>query len=596
MKKTAISVKTQILAMACVMGLQCGAESAVWSDWIGIHGAAPSPWESAFLVPLGSEQGGYELVGDGTDPSDSHPAPSAAVFDATGQLQSAFWLDAPADAYDAALVPVENGLYFAHVIGNDGAVEAGLFDAATGQARFVRRLPGPADPDEIICECLEGNRIAIVQLLDDSVRVATLNEAGDLIFKREYQSSSFQAPSEGGLPGLSSVRTVRFDALPNGDGYFLGVTVTAQTIRPGIPPEISTEARLALLNLKPDGTIRWKETIPLPGNFTPSIRFAPDGAPILLAGETEMDLLLQKMAFRTILAKLTSTGGVDWAQRIPGALLGWISFGLQGKWWLYGTAMEKDSMFATDVVIAQFDPATRIFDAQARIDNPGLDLAYFSKETDDRVYLLFNTGGEDDAWVPSLVSFHRDLTHPVVRTYGHPRSSCVAFWSEQDDALLFSAFDSESNRVEAITVPPDLNVVGECPLWSEGSLQTVSPDLESTSLSLAPEVLEVSVSTPSIDLEEGELALQSWELSRGPLCGGGPPQPAAPVLALERAGNGLVLKFPTESGVRYTILEAGSLTGTFEPVGELDGTGAEAAFPVQLEGAAGFYRVRAALP
>jgi len=145
-------------------------------------------------------------------------------------------------------------------------------------------------------------------------------------------------------------------------------------------------------------------------------------------------------------------------------------------------------------------------------------------------------------------------------------------------------------------VPPDLNVVGECPLWSEGSLQTVSPDLESTSLSLAPEVLEVSVSTPSIDLEEGELALQSWELSRGPLCGGGPPQPAAPVLALERAGNGLVLKFPTESGVRYTILEAGSLTGTFEPVGELDGTGAEAAFPVQLEGAAGFYRVRAALP
>ncbi len=574
-------------------GLLAGTQ---WLDRFSIKGDSLPPWYSAMMVPLQESTPLYLLDGYSSEDQTQSEMVFLALWDAKKQLVTAAFLDPGQETLGVNLYPSAGDTFCGTVIYTNGAMEVAVFDRMTRDRKLGVWIPPFGDPEDAYWSFMDDSLVGALQATNDAVKAIILNVQGQAVIDQVYQSSDFQKPSSSdfGLPASRWVDWVQTDS-----GYLLSVWVVRSTFEQVNPPSIKTEGTLCLVGIRSDGSIQWKKKwiMPLKGNPVPFFEQAPDGTIYVVIPDHGMDLLLQKMIERTYLLKLLPNGSLQWAKLLDDISVQHIEFGPNGEIWLGGSTLKSVGSFLTDAAIVKMNPQDGSLDAQAKFVASNLCFLYLTKVTPDRVYAVLNvltpSQARGDELTSSFLSLNQDLSQVLYRTYGQPVTVAMAFWSDIDQAFLFTTYRTTDHTLDAISVPADFQGMldKDCPPWTDESIaQFQSLDLSVQTPQIKEETLSVITHAGQTEFKESTLELKPWQPHREPLCG---ESPSTLQLTLQWVGKKLELRFPTEAGKQYRILRAITLPGPFQKVAEIPGTGQTASYEINPKAAAAsFYRVQ----
>lgn len=581
---------------------------ASWQDRLAVgEGDVPPAWEAGTVYPMLDGGSGYALIADSPKAvgNGSYSIPSAARFDAQGNLLWAAFLDTGAGAREQELAGPGDDLdtLFAGYLTEAGAAVMGLLDGAQLDPRFAHQVALAVDPGKASLHIFPDLLSVLMQDTGSSVQLLVVDADGNRVFEREYQSSAFEGGALGGIPGLGGGRALSIAPLPDRSGSVVCVHTSEQTISTGFPPTLVNANTIATLCLNHDGTVRWANRFDLTTGGTASVLLgtAADNSVVYRILETGFDLGTMQAVSRTHLVKLSASGALGWARTIPGAQIVAVNFSEDGTYWFSGTRTVTLNPPSTDLAVLRVHPATGAIEAQAILDQGAYDAGSLAGISADRVFVGLQSTTDPTALLTQashVVALNRNLEFVAARQYRDPVTFATVVHSRSTDELLYSAFRASGNALEVVSLDSALTTSAGCELFTTAAIPVAASGLSSQALSLTVETATVETVEHTTAFASVEIPVATLALDRASICGG-TVDPEPPLLTLTRnpGGDGLTLRFSSTANVRYAVKRAAAVTGPFETEATLQGTGGMLEHAVDPSGGdGGFYYVEAMNP
>lgn len=475
------------------------------------------------------------------------------------------------------------------------SIRFGLFTGADAEPVFAKRItlaPFTAPLHKVTMH--NPNRIDVLVNNGPTLDSLVLDGAGETVFNKQYASPLFKDQSS---PGI---QTVFRDLRPDRKEYLTVVTTSIMAM-PGAPGNSGITLIPFFTGLT--GNVKQMNSFAFSGRAQGTL--APiklaDGALLYRVLSAEIDMTGSgSMTQRTNLLKVDANGTLAWTKAIDSGLF-IAAFPANNAIYLVGSRQEPGGEVGMlDAAVLKLDPATGEILEQlvfARIDDVDMALAFAN---DSHLFIqIFSANMDDDdsslqevqPFTTTLVKTDLNLGNPEAFRYNQHHVEAVLMPDgdlNDSERLIFSAASPLDNEIRAFSLDTNLQPLGDCDLFTPVELGLGEP-VTITDLTVTEANPQITATDITTTLEDTTLPVAQYSLSISDACGA-MAQTGNVTISLNPAGNGVVLSFPTEAGVEYSINFSSDLNG-FSEIGKVTGDGNHATFSTSDGGDRGFFTV-----